>query len=113
MKSHHITPEGLGCKITHLPPCLQGDCPETCCLGHLHNIHSYVHQHLKLVSDWMKTRYNRLAKCAGYNWVMTCDSIGPPAQKKISQVSIPMGGPIQGSHADKRCGVQDPVEPSI
>jgi hypothetical protein len=24
-----------------------------------------------------------------------------------------VGGPIQGSHADKRCCVQDPAEPSI
>jgi hypothetical protein len=29
----------------------------------LHNIHDYAHQHLKLTSDRMKTRYHRLAKC--------------------------------------------------
>jgi hypothetical protein len=36
-------------------------------LDHLHDIHSYAHKHLKLASDKMKTRYNRLASCAGYH----------------------------------------------
>jgi hypothetical protein len=35
-------------------------------VDHLHDIHSYACQHLKLASDWMKTHYNRLANCTGY-----------------------------------------------
>jgi hypothetical protein len=36
-------------------------------VDHLHDIHNYGRQHLKLASDWMKTRYDRLANCAGYH----------------------------------------------
>jgi hypothetical protein len=32
----------------------------------LHNIHNYARKHLRLVSDRMKTRYDRAANCAGY-----------------------------------------------
>jgi hypothetical protein len=32
-----------------------------------HDIHNYALQHLKLVSNRMKTPYNRLASCAGYH----------------------------------------------
>jgi hypothetical protein len=35
-------------------------------VDHLHNIPNYVRRHLKLSSDWMKTRYDKLANCAGY-----------------------------------------------
>jgi hypothetical protein len=35
-------------------------------VDHLHDIHSYVRQHLKLAIDLMKTRYDRLASCVGY-----------------------------------------------
>jgi hypothetical protein len=30
-----------------------------------------------------------------------------------TQASVPVGGSIQGSLTDKRCGVQDPAEPWI
>lgn len=36
-------------------------------VDHLHDIHNYAHQHLKLASDQMNTRHNRLANCAGYH----------------------------------------------
>jgi hypothetical protein len=36
-----------------------------------------------------------------------------PHEWEVTQASIPMGGPIQGSHPDKRCDIQDPVEPYI
>jgi hypothetical protein len=36
-------------------------------VDHLHDIHNYARQHLKLVSDRMETRYNRLANCVGYH----------------------------------------------
>jgi hypothetical protein len=35
-------------------------------LEHLHDIHNYAHKHLKLASDRMINRYNRMANCAGY-----------------------------------------------
>jgi hypothetical protein len=35
-------------------------------VGHLRDIHNNAHQHLKLASDWMKTRYTKLANSAGY-----------------------------------------------
>jgi hypothetical protein len=36
-------------------------------VDHLHDIHHYAHQHLKLASDQMKTRYNKLANSTSYN----------------------------------------------
>jgi hypothetical protein len=35
-------------------------------VDHLHDIHNYARQHLKLASDRMKTRYDKLANSAGY-----------------------------------------------
>jgi hypothetical protein len=34
-------------------------------------------------------------------------------ERKVTQASILMVVPVQGSHADKRCGVQDPAKPYI
>ncbi|XP_033607654.1 uncharacterized protein LOC117282386 [Cryptotermes secundus] len=34
---------------------------------HLHDIHDYARKHLKLASDRMKTRYDKLANSAGYD----------------------------------------------
>jgi hypothetical protein len=36
-------------------------------MGHLHDIHNYARQHLKLASDHMKTCYDRLVNGAGYH----------------------------------------------
>jgi hypothetical protein len=33
----------------------------------LHDIYNYARQHLKLASNLMKTRYDRLANCVGYD----------------------------------------------
>jgi hypothetical protein len=35
-------------------------------MAHLHGIHNYVGQHLKLASDRMKPRYDRVANCGSY-----------------------------------------------
>jgi hypothetical protein len=35
-------------------------------VDHLYDIHNYAHQHLKLASDRMKTRYDKLANSVGY-----------------------------------------------
>jgi hypothetical protein len=35
-------------------------------VDHLHDIHQYARQNLKLASDRMKTRYDKLANSAGY-----------------------------------------------
>jgi hypothetical protein len=34
---------------------------------HLHDIQNYARQYLKLTRDRMKTRYDRLVNCAGYD----------------------------------------------
>jgi hypothetical protein len=47
-------------------------------MDHLHDIHSYARQHLKLANDQMKTRNDRLANCIGYHEgdkVWLCHSI--------------------------------------
>jgi hypothetical protein len=36
-------------------------------VDHLHDIHHYARQHLKLANDRMKTRYDKLANSAGYH----------------------------------------------
>jgi hypothetical protein len=36
-------------------------------VDHLHDIHYYARQHLKMASDRMKTRYDKLANSAGYH----------------------------------------------
>jgi hypothetical protein len=36
-------------------------------MDHLYDIHNYAHQHQKLASDRMKTRYDKLANCGGYH----------------------------------------------
>jgi hypothetical protein len=36
-------------------------------VDHLHDIHNYARQHLKLASDRMKTRQDKLANSAGYH----------------------------------------------
>jgi anaerobic selenocysteine-containing dehydrogenase len=36
-------------------------------MDHLHDIHNYARQHLKLASDQMKTRHDKLANSAGYH----------------------------------------------
>jgi hypothetical protein len=36
-------------------------------VAHIHDIHDYARQHLKLASDRMKTRYDKLANSAGYH----------------------------------------------
>jgi hypothetical protein len=40
---------------------------ETDVVDHLHDIHNYAWQHLKLASDRIKTRYDKLANSAGYH----------------------------------------------
>jgi hypothetical protein len=35
-------------------------------VDYLQDIHQYTRQHLKLASEWMKTRYHKLANSAGY-----------------------------------------------
>jgi hypothetical protein len=64
----------------------------------LHHVHNYGRQHLKPASDRIKTRYNRLASCAGYHERYNVWLCRPPAQKGCHQIP------------DKWCGVQDPAE---
>jgi hypothetical protein len=144
-----VTPEGLGHKVTHLPPCPQGINPwqyrfntnqpsaqertpfalwptvlappdseqPISSMPDLedrpHNIHNYACQHPMPASDWMKTHYDRLAKCVGCHEDDDVWLYRPTRTKGVTQASIPTGGPIQGSNADKQCGVQNPVKPYI
>jgi hypothetical protein len=36
-------------------------------VDHLRDIHNYARQHLRLASNRMKTRYDKMANCAGYH----------------------------------------------
>jgi hypothetical protein len=68
-KGHHITPEELGCRITHLRPGLQGihsRRPSTCSLAWQGMTHNQAHHHMKLASDRLKT-HDGLADCVGYH----------------------------------------------
>jgi hypothetical protein len=62
-------------------------------VDHLHDTHNYDRQHLKLASDRIKTRYDELANCAGYQENENGGS--------IAQAPILIGGPKQSGHLDK------------
>jgi hypothetical protein len=74
--------------------------------------HPQLCQHLKLASNQMKTCYDILANCTGYqegdNVWLYCPTHTKGKSPKLP--AILMGGPVQGNHPDKRCGIQDPVE---
>jgi hypothetical protein len=59
----------------------------------LHNIHSYAHEHLKLASDQMKSRYDRWANHAGYHEGDSVALSPNPHKGEIAQALILMGGP--------------------
>jgi hypothetical protein len=44
-------------------------------VDHLHDIHNYAYQHLKLANDLMKTQYNHLANTVGHQEATECGSI--------------------------------------
>jgi hypothetical protein len=66
-------------------------------VDHLHDIHNYACQHLKLASDRMKTRYDKLANSAGRQSVALSPN---PHEGEIAQASILVGRLIQGIHPD-------------
>jgi hypothetical protein len=70
-------------------------------MDHLHDMHSYAREHLKLPSDRMRTRYDRLATYVGYheddNVALSPDS----HDGEIVRTPILLGGPVQGSNPDK------------
>jgi hypothetical protein len=73
-----------------------------------YDIHNYARQNLKLASDRMKTRYDKLANSAGYQ---EGDSVALSSnlhERKIAKTTILVGRPIQDSHPHKRCGIQNP-----
>jgi hypothetical protein len=57
-------------------------------MGHLHDIHNYS-QHLKLASDRMKTRYDKLTNSASYQQGDRCGSIAQPARMRNRQIFNP------------------------
>jgi hypothetical protein len=50
-------------------------------VDHLRDIQNYARQHMRLFSNRMKTRYDKLAKCAGYMSATECGYIVRPAQR--------------------------------
>jgi hypothetical protein len=110
-KVRHIALEELGCKITHLPPCLHGLTlanlvfrrelwlPCNLLFGappknewptidhvanlvdHLHDIHNYACQHLKLASDQMKTCQTEWPTVWATTSAINCGSITQPTWK--------------------------------
>jgi hypothetical protein len=67
-------------------------------VDHIHDINNYARQHLKLASDQMKTRYDKLANYAGYHEDDSMAPLSNPHKGEIAQTQIFMRGPIQGNH---------------
>jgi hypothetical protein len=70
-------------------------------VDHLHDIHQYARQHLKLASDHMKTRYDKLANSAGYQEGDSVALSPNPYEGKITKPAILVGRFTQGSQKDK------------
>jgi hypothetical protein len=70
-------------------------------VGHLHEIHNYAQRHPKLGNNRMKTLYDRLANCAGYQKGHKLCSLPNPREGEIAQPPILMGGPVRSSHRNK------------
>jgi hypothetical protein len=62
-------------------------------VDHLHDIHNCAYQHLKLASDSMKTRYDRLSNCMDYH---ECDK---PWLYCPTHMNLPSSNPHGGAHA--------------
>jgi hypothetical protein len=62
---------------------------------------NYTQQHLKLASDRMKTRYDRLVNSAGCNKGDNVAVSSNSDEVKIAQAPVLMGGRVQGSHPDE------------
>jgi hypothetical protein len=60
-------------------------------VDHLHDIHNYDRQHLKLASDRMKTRYDKVANSAGYQEGHRVWFYRKPARRGNSQNFSPRG----------------------
>jgi hypothetical protein len=63
-------------------------------VDHLHDIHNYAHQHLKLACDQMKTWYKKLANSAGYQEGDNVALSLNPHEGEIAKASVLMGRPI-------------------
>jgi hypothetical protein len=71
-------------------------------VDHLHDIHNYARQHLKLASDRMETRYDKLANTAGYQEGGQSEGLSlNPQEREITKTSIIVERPIQNSNPDK------------
>jgi hypothetical protein len=64
----------------------------------LHDTHHYARRHLRVASDRMKARYDRLANSAGFR---EGDRVPPePDQRKVTEAAVGMGRPVQDHHPD-------------
>jgi hypothetical protein len=65
-------------------------------VDHLHDIHSYAHQLLKLVRDRMKARCDRLVNCTGYHEGSKVWLCCPTYMKgKLTKLQSPWEGPFK------------------
>ena len=72
----------------------------------LHDIHHFIHQHLKVASDWMKARYDQLANSAGFQEDDSVADLPYPEERKITQATDGLGSPLHHNHLDK-CHILD------
>jgi hypothetical protein len=80
-------------------------------VDHLHNIHNYARQHLKLASNQMKTRYDKLANSTGYQEGDRVWLYRPTHMKgKSPKLQSSWEGPYKIINLDHWCGVEDTEE---
>jgi hypothetical protein len=67
-------------------------------VDHLHDIHDYAWQHLKLASDRMKTQYDKLTNSASFHEGDGVALLFNPHEREVGQASFSMGRPIKNNH---------------
>jgi hypothetical protein len=64
-------------------------------VDHLHDIYNYARQHLKLASDRMKTRYDKLANSAGHHEGNSVALSPRPQERKPPKLQSSSEGPYK------------------
>jgi hypothetical protein len=71
-------------------------------VDHQRDIHIYACQHVKLASDRMKTRYDKLANFAGYQEGDRSVAVLPNShEREVTKASVSVGKPIQDNNPDQ------------
>jgi hypothetical protein len=66
----------------------------------LHDTHHYARRHLRVASDRMKARSDRLANSAGFQEDDSLAAPPDPDQRKVTKAAVGMGRPVQGHRPD-------------